>query len=128
MTEPLTVTAGVTTGTFGIAIATIFPEATPAVMLCSLGGAALYVLSADEHEPWKQTIFAIISFIGGMYCAGTAADIITALINAALHKLTPPVTITVSRPIGALVASTISVAVLLRVLARYRTRKGEGSE
>ncbi|WP_418884939.1 putative holin, partial [Cronobacter dublinensis] len=87
MTEPLTVTAGVTTGTFGIAIATIFPEATPAVMLCSLGGAALYVLSADEHEPWKQIIFAIISFIGGMYCAGTAADIITALINAALHKL-----------------------------------------
>ncbi|PPX99617.1 putative holin [Cronobacter sakazakii] len=128
MTEPVTVSAGFATGTVGITIATFFPEATPAVMLCSLGGAALYVLSADEHEPWKQIIFAIISFIGGMYCAGTAADIITPLINAALHKLTPPVAITVSRPIGALVASTISVAVLLRVLARYRTRKGEGSE
>ncbi|EPN9585286.1 putative holin [Cronobacter sakazakii] len=128
MTDPLTVSAGVATGTVGITIATFFPEATPAVMLCSLGGAALYVLSADEHEPWKQIIFAIISFIGGMYCAGTAADIITALINAALHKLTPPVTVSVSRPVGALVASTISVTVLLRVLARYRTRKEEDSE
>lgn len=128
MTDPLTVTAGIATGTAGITIAMFFPEATPAVMLCSLGGAALYVLTADEHEPWKQIVFAIISFIGGMYCAGTAADIIAALINAALHKLTPPVTITVSRPVGALVASAISVAVLLKVLARYRTRKGEGSE
>ncbi|ELE9730688.1 hypothetical protein RM407_004391 [Enterobacter kobei] len=109
MTEPLTVAADITTGTAGITIATFFPEATPAVMLCSLGGAALYVLSADEHEPWKQIVFAIISFIGGMYCAGTAVDIIAALINAALHKLTPPMTITVSRPFGALVRMRTSI-------------------
>lgn len=127
MTDPLIVTAGVTTGTFGIAIATIFPEATPAVMLCSLGGAALYVLTADEHQPWKQIIFALISFMGGMYFGGTAADISAALINAALHKLTPSVTVNVSPPVGSLVASAISVTVLLRIMA-YSRHKGEGSE
>ena len=127
MTDPLTVSAGIATGTAGITIAAIFPEATPAVMLCSLGGSAMYVLTADEHQPWKQIVFALISFMGGMYFGGTAADIIAALINAALHKLTPPVTITVSRPVGALVASAISVTVLLRIMSRSR-HKGEGSE
>ena len=125
MTDPLTVSAGIATGMAGVTIAALFPEATPAVMLCSLGGAALYVLTAEEHQPWKQILFALISFMGGMYFGGTAADIIAALINAALHKLTPPVTVTVSRPVGALVASAISVTVLLRIMARSRHKKGE---
>ncbi|MGQ7195072.1 putative holin, partial [Escherichia sp. HC-TM1] len=40
--EPIsaTATAGVAAGTTGITFATMFPEATPAVMLCSLAGAA----------------------------------------------------------------------------------------
>lgn len=83
MTDPLTVSAGISTGTAGITITTFFPKAMPAVMLCSLVGAALYVLTADEHELWKQIVVALISFMGGMYFGGTAADIIAALINAA---------------------------------------------
>lgn len=121
--EPITatVTAGVAAGTTGITFATLFPEATPAVMVCSLAGAALYILSSEDHKIWKQIFFALISFIGGIYCAGTASEIIAALINAGLNQLSPPVTIKVSPAIGALAASTVSVTILLRILARSKT-------
>jgi hypothetical protein len=116
-----TVTAGVAAGTTGVTFATLFPEATPAVMVCSLAGAALYILSSEDHKIWKQILFALISFIGGIYCAGTASEIIAALINAGLNQLSPPVTIKVSPAIGALAASTVSVTILLRILARSKT-------
>ena len=121
--EPITatVTAGVAAGTTGITFATLFPEATPAVMVCSLAGAALYILSSEDHKIWKQILFALISFIGGIYCAGTASEIIAALINAGLNQLSPPVTIKVSPAIGALAASTVSVTIQLRILARTKT-------
>jgi hypothetical protein len=121
--EPITatVTAGVAAGTTGVTFATLFPEATPAVMVCSLAGAALYILSSEDHKIWKQILFALISFIGGIYCAGTASEIIAALINAGLNQLSPPVSIKVSPAIGALAASTVSVTILLRILARSKT-------
>lgn len=121
--EPITatVTAGVAAGTTGVTFATLFPEATPAVMVCSLAGAALYILSSEDHKIWKQILFALISFIGGIYCAGTASEIIAAIINAGLNQLSPPVTIKVSPAIGALAASTVSVTILLRILARSKT-------
>jgi hypothetical protein len=99
----------------------MFPEATPAVMLCALAGAAMYVLTAEEHRIWKQIIFALISFIGGVFFAGTASEILAGLLNAALGVLTPPVHVKVSPAIGALVASTISVVVLLRILSKSKT-------
>ncbi|EPK3182652.1 putative holin [Enterobacter kobei] len=121
--EPITatVTAGVAAGTTGVTFATLFPEATPAVMVCSLAGAALYILSSEDYKIWKQILFALISFIGGIYCAGTASEIIAALINAGLNQLSPPVTIKVSPAIGALAASTVSVTILLRILARSKS-------
>lgn len=77
--------------------AALFPEATPAVMICALAGAALYVLSSGQHRFWKQVIFALISFVGGVYCAETASAIITGILNAVLSHLNPPVTVKVSR-------------------------------
>ncbi|WP_459350088.1 phage holin family protein, partial [Yersinia enterocolitica] len=46
MYEPLTLSAGVTAASVGVTFASLFPEATPAVVICSLAGAALYVLSS----------------------------------------------------------------------------------
>ncbi|MFQ6284225.1 putative holin [Yersinia enterocolitica] len=119
MYEPLTLPVGVTTASAGVTFAAMFPEATPAVVVCSLAGAALYVLSSHTHRLWRQVLFALISFIGGIYCADTASEIIAALINAGLNQLSPPVTIRVTPAIGALVASTICVSVLLRVMSKY---------
>ncbi|MBW5818883.1 hypothetical protein H0I54_22250, partial [Yersinia kristensenii] len=119
MYEPLTLPVGVTTASAGVTFAAMFPEATPAVVVCSLAGAALYVLSSRSHRLWRQVLFALISFIGGIYCADPASEIIAALINAGLNHLSPPVTIRVTPAIGALVASTVCVSVLLRVMSKY---------
>ncbi|EAY0927146.1 hypothetical protein E1A40_08875 [Salmonella enterica subsp. enterica serovar Aba] len=126
MSEPLTA-AGVAAGSAGMTFAALFPEATPAVMICALAGAALYVLSSGRHRLWKQIIFALISFIGGVYCAETASAIITGILNAVLSHLNPPVTVKVSPAVGALVASVICVTALLRIMSRASLWKtGEG--
>lgn len=64
MSEPITIASGVTSATVGITFATMFPEATPGVMLCALAGAAMYVLTSEPHQLWKQMLFAVISFMG----------------------------------------------------------------
>lgn len=89
MYEPLTFTAGATAASAGITFASLFPEATPAVVLCSLSGAALYVLSAHSHRLCRQIMFALISFVGGIYCADTASEIIAVVINAGLRHFAP---------------------------------------
>ncbi|MGK0735901.1 putative holin [Yokenella regensburgei] len=120
MSDPLTVAGGIAAGSVGVTLATMFPEATPGVMLFSLGGAALYVLTSEPHQIWKQAIFAIISFLGGVSFAVPMATIMAGVINSALSLLTPPVTIEVSPNIGALVAASISVAILLRILSKSK--------
>lgn len=120
MSEPLTATASVAAGSTGVALATWFPEATPAVSLCALAGTLLYVITTPRFHFWKQMLFAAISFIGGVYGADTAAEILAAFINGALSHISSSVTVNVSPAVGALVASTVSVAALLKVLARYR--------
>ncbi|KKI45221.1 putative holin [Hafnia alvei] len=121
MSEPITAVGGFTAGSAGVTVAAFFPEATASVMICALAGAALYVLTADPHQLWKQIVFALISFVGGVYCAVVASEIVAALINSALSHLAPPVQIRITPAIGAQLASTISVTVLLRVLVRSKS-------
>ena len=134
MTEPITSTAGVAIATgaaaasTGATFATLFPEATPAVVVCSLAGAALYVLSSRPYRLWRQVVFALISFIGGIYSAGTTSEIIAAVINASIGKFAPGVSVHVTPGIGALVASTICVSILLRVMAKYQPVAAQKSE
>lgn len=128
MAEPITIASGVTSATVGITFASMFPEATPGVMLCALAGAAMYVLTSEPHQLWKQMLFAVISFIGGVFFSIPMAKILAGVINAALGLLTPPASIEVSPNVGALVAASISVAVLLRIVAKSRRGKMPGLE
>ncbi|EFB5187769.1 hypothetical protein NZZ21_004612 [Escherichia albertii] len=129
MHSSLTITGAVAAGSTGVTLSTLFPEATPAVVICSLAGTALYVLSSRPHRVWRQILFALISFIGGIHSAETVSEIIAAVINAWLVKIAPGASVHVTPGIGALVASTICVSVLLRVMAKYQdgrqTKKGE---
>lgn len=100
-------------------ITLLFPEGTPSIMLCSLAGTALYVLTTENHEYWKQIIFSIVSFFGGIHSAGTASEIIATVINYLLHNLNPSVLIEIPHPVGALVASSVFVTILLKFLNRY---------
>lgn len=62
MYDPLTVTGGFAAASTGVTLAALFPEATPAVVMCSLAGTALYVLSSRPHRLWRQVLFALVSF------------------------------------------------------------------
>ncbi|MFY9993612.1 MAG: putative holin [Leclercia sp.] len=129
MSEPLTIAVGVTSATIGVTFASMFPEATPGVMLCALAGSAMYVLTSDPHQLWKQFLFAVISFVGGVFFSVPMAKILAGVINTALSLVThPPVSIEVSPNIGALVSASISVAVLLRILAKSKRGKMPGLE
>lgn len=128
MSDPLTAASAVAAGTAGVTFASLFPEATPAVMLCALAGAAMYVLTAEPHQLWKQIIFAVISFMGGVFFSDPMAKIMAGIINTPLSLMKPPVSIEVSPSIGALVSASISVAVLLRILAKSKRGKMPGLE
>lgn len=124
MYDPLTTSAGVAAAGAGVSLATMFPEATPPVMLCSLAGAALYVLTGEHHQFWKQIVFAFVSFVGGIYCADFISEILAGLLNTGLARLRPPISITVSPAIGALVGAVICITALMKILARVRSYKG----
>ncbi|MCS2172785.1 MULTISPECIES: putative holin [Scandinavium] len=126
MSEPITIAGGVTSAAVGVTFAALFPEATPAVMLGSLAGTALYVLTSDPHQLWKQTIFAVISFIGGVTFSVPMAKIMAGIINTPLSMMKPPTSIEVSPTVGAIVSASISVAVLLRILRRSKDGKMPG--
>lgn len=126
MSDPLTIAGGVTSATVGVTFASMFPEATPGVMLCALAGAAMYVLTSEPYQLWKQFLFAVISFMGGVFFSVPMAKILAGIINTALSIMQPPVVIEVSPNIGALVAASISVAVLLRILAKSKSGKVPG--
>ncbi|MCS2155488.1 phage holin family protein [Scandinavium sp. H11S7] len=126
MSEPITIAGGVTSAAVGVTLAALFPEATPAVMLGSLAGTALYVLTSDPHQLWKQAIFAVISFIGGVTFSVPMAKIMAGMINTPLSLMKPPVSVEVSPTVGAIVSASISVAVLLRILRRSKDGKMPG--
>jgi hypothetical protein len=62
----------------------MFPEATPCVMLCELAGAAMYVLTPEPHQLWKQMLFAVIPFMGGVFFSVPMFKILAGVINTAL--------------------------------------------
>jgi len=128
MYDPLTTTAGLAAGGAGLSFAAMFPEATPSVMLCALTGAALYVLTGENHQFWKQVVFALISFVGGVYSAEFISEILSGLINAWLVRLHPPVSITVAPVIGALIGALIAIAALMKILARVHSYIGSDSK
>lgn len=101
---------------------TFFPQVTPPVLVCSLAGAALYVLSKKNYIFWKQSLFAIISFLGGVYSAGISSEILTGIINSVLKKLDAGTSITVPPALGALFASAICVSILLKVMSHVKNK------
>jgi hypothetical protein len=128
MSEPLTSVIGVVSGTAGITFAALFPEATPAVMICALIGTILYILTTENPYFWKQIVFAGVSFIGGIYCAEFVSEIIAGLLNTFFHRLNTSISVTVPHAVGALVGSVVCVTVLLKILSRVRNHKIEKTE
>ena len=87
------------------AVSAGYPALTLPILLCSIAGAALFTLITHEPKICKQCIYFFISFVTGVSGYELSATILSKAINC-----------TVPNSVGALVASTIAVTVLTKLV------------
>lgn len=91
------------------------PTLTLPIVMCSIAGAALFSLITQEEKVYRQCIYFFVSCITGLSGYDMSA--------AMLSKLT---SIDVPDSIGALVASTVAVTILTKLVEKAQTcKKGE---
>lgn len=108
MAEPVSSTA-VTGSVFSVAILSMFPGMEAAVVLGAFAGAVVFVLSSSDLSIAAKAASFIVSFIAG--CIG--ADFMAGLIAS----LTPQ-PVQVSEGVGALLAASLAVKLLLWLIRK----------
>ena len=97
------------------AVSAGYPSLTLPIILCSIAGAALFTLITHEPKIYRQCIYFFVSFVTGVSGYELSATILSKAIN-----------FTVSNSVGALIASTIAVTVLTKlveVVQSWRQRR-----
>ena len=87
------------------AVSAGYPALTLPIILCSIAGAALFTLITHEPKIYKQCIYFFVSFVTGVSGYELSATILSKAIN-----------FTVPNSVGALIASTIAVTVLTKLV------------
>lgn len=87
------------------AVSAGYPALTLPILLCSIAGAALFTLITHEPKIYKQCIYFFVSFVTGVSGYELSAAILSKAINCA-----------VPNSVGALIASTIAVTVLTKLV------------
>ena len=87
------------------AVSAGYPALTLPILLCSIAGAALFTLITHEPKIYKQCIYFFVSFVTGVSGYELSATILSKAIN-----------FTVPSSVGALIASTIAVTVLTKLV------------
>ena len=97
------------------AVSAGYPALTLPIILCSIAGAALFTLITHEPKIYKQCIYFFVSFVTGVSGYELSATMLSKAIN-----------FTVPNSVGALIASTIAVTVLTKlveVVQSWRQRR-----
>ena len=87
------------------AVSAGYPALTLPIILCSIAGAALFTLITHEPKIYKQCIYFFVSFVTGVSGYELSATMLSKAIN-----------FTVPSSVGALIASTIAVTVLTKLV------------
>ena len=87
------------------AVSAGYPALTLPILLCSVAGAALFTLITHEPKIYKQCIYFFVSFVTGVSGYELSAAILSKAVNC-----------TVPNSVGALVASTVAVTVLTKLV------------
>ena len=87
------------------AVSAGYPALTLPIILCSIAGAALFTLITHEPKIYKQCIYFFVSFVTGVSGYELSATILSKAVNC-----------TVPNSVGALIASTIAVTVLTKLV------------
>ena len=87
------------------AVSAGYPALTLPILLCSVAGAALFTLITHEPKIYKQCIYFFVSFVTGVSGYELSATMLSKAVNC-----------TVPNSVGALIASTIAVTVLTKLV------------
>ena len=104
----------------GVSLATMFPDATPSVILGALAGTAIYILTSEPLSIWKQAIFATISFFAGLIAASSMTMLISGFINELTRRLHPPMFVDIDPFFGSAAASALTISILLHFIKKWR--------
>ncbi|MFZ3300486.1 phage holin family protein [Ralstonia pickettii] len=107
MAEPISTGSTATLAVTGVGALSLLPGVDPGTVLGAFAGAAVFVLNSGELGTIKKLGFLAASIVAGLLSAPLAA----ALIAKAL-----PTNTEVSHAVGALVASTVVVKLLLALI------------
>ena len=94
------------------AVSTGYPALTLPIILCSIAGAALFTLITHEPKICKQCIYFFVSFVTGV----SGCELSAAILSKAIS-------FTVPNSVGALIASTIAVTVLTKLVGLAQSWK-----
>lgn len=109
MLEPTTGVGAATLAVTGVTLVGLLSGLDAGVVIGSFAGAVVFVLSASEFPIWKRLVFFGISFVLGVLTAGFAASMISTV---------TPDSVSVEKPIGALVASASVVRILMFIISK----------
>lgn len=107
MAEPIATSTTAAIAVTSVGAITLLPGVDAATVLGAFAGAAVFVLNSDDMSTPKKLAFLILSIVAGCLAAPLAA----ALISKAL-----PTDAEVSHGVGALVASSVLVKLLLALI------------
>lgn len=109
MTEPLTGTGAATAAVTGVTLVGLVSGLDAGEAIAAAAGAVVFLISASDFPIWKRLLLFFVSMVVGYFASGFAAALLTAVL---------PSSITVEKPIGALVASASAVRVLMLFAAK----------
>lgn len=107
MAEPIATSSTAAIAVTSVGAITLLPGVDAATVLGAFAGAAVFVLNSDDMSTPKKLAFLVLSIVAGCLAAPLAA----ALISKAL-----PTDAEVSHGVGALVASSVLVKLLLAMI------------
>lgn len=102
MSEPTASTVATITTT-GAAVAAPAFGIDPMIVIGAIAGAGVFILSHEEQSAVKKLILFVCSVACGFIAARTASDVLSVML---------PGTVEVSKGVGAIVASSVSVRIL----------------
>ncbi|HEH9402141.1 MAG: putative holin [Aeromonas sobria] len=115
MPEPIS-TFTATSTLAGLAMLFTLPGLDPAMVLGAFTGAIVFAATAEEKGVLRNITLLIASFITGLLLTDLAADLLANIL---------PVSINVSKAVGALIASSMTVR-LLQTVIRNQDRLLDG--
>ena len=107
MAEPISTSTSAVVAVTGVGAISLLPGVDPGTVLGAFAGAAVFVLNSGELGTFKKLAFLGLSILAGVLSAPLAA---------ALIAKTLPANTEVSHAVGALVASTVVVKLLLALI------------